>query len=147
MSSRYVGPAGAAQSIRGALDWVVPYALSGAPPWPYSEETPFDRTKFFQLLRVASLKYDAHDSGSRSVVTLRSGAGAGSGAGVRSSVTAAGPGLAEGGDYEAMIPRLVGMTDAALSNSVINLVWPRRTAGEVRVRSKRTETGPRRSGL
>jgi hypothetical protein len=53
----YVGPQG--QSLRHALDWVIPYALANTTlHWPHQEETPFDHGKFFQLLRVAAIKYN-----------------------------------------------------------------------------------------
>lgn len=42
------------RSLRRALGYVAPYAtLTAAQHWPYEEETPFDRGKFFQILRVA----------------------------------------------------------------------------------------------
>ena len=53
---QYVGSNG--QSLQGALDWVAPYTLINSTlPWKYEEETPFDHGKFFQIYRVASLKY------------------------------------------------------------------------------------------
>jgi len=52
----YVTPHG--QSLQQALDWVAPYTLKNTTlQWPYEEETPFDHGKFFQIYRVASLKY------------------------------------------------------------------------------------------
>lgn len=52
----FTGPQG--QSLRGALDWVAPYTLNNtALQWPYAELSPFDHGKFFQIFRVASLKF------------------------------------------------------------------------------------------
>jgi len=57
----YVGPQG--RSLQTALDWVAPYVLQNSTaPWPYQEVSPFDHGKFFQILRVASLKFGPHTS-------------------------------------------------------------------------------------
>jgi len=46
-------------SLKGALDFVAPYAVnSSKEPWPYQETTPFDHGKFFQILRMASQVYN-----------------------------------------------------------------------------------------
>lgn len=45
------------QSLKHALDWVAPWTLRGAAPWPYPEITPFDHGKFFQIFRMASINY------------------------------------------------------------------------------------------
>ena len=45
-------------SLRGALDYVAPYTIGAAGPWPYEEETPFDHGKFFQIFRMASLVFN-----------------------------------------------------------------------------------------
>ena len=47
----------AGQSLKKALDWIAPWTLEGAVPWPYPEVTPFDHGKFFQIFRMASIKY------------------------------------------------------------------------------------------
>jgi hypothetical protein len=39
------------QSLKNALDWIAPWTLKGAKPWPYPEVTPFDHGKFFQIFR------------------------------------------------------------------------------------------------
>ena len=52
----YVTPAH--QSLKQALDWIAPWTLEGAKPWPYPEVSPFDHGKFFQIFRMASIYYD-----------------------------------------------------------------------------------------
>ena len=47
------------RSLQGALDYVAPYTLLSPEKWPYEEETPFDHGKFFQILRVASIKFNS----------------------------------------------------------------------------------------
>lgn len=45
-------------SLRHALDWIAPWTLNNCTaPWPYSELTPFDHGKFFQVYRMASINY------------------------------------------------------------------------------------------
>ena len=44
------------RSLRGALDFVLPFATCDQ-RWPYEEETPFDHGKFFEVLRIASHKW------------------------------------------------------------------------------------------
>ena len=45
-------------SLQQALDYVAPYTIQAPDRWPYAEETPFDHGKFFQILRVASIKFN-----------------------------------------------------------------------------------------
>ena len=44
------------RSLRGALDVVGPYTQATPPgAWPYSEVTPFDHGKFYQIFRMAGI--------------------------------------------------------------------------------------------
>ena len=63
----YTAPAGGNASLRGALGFVAPYAANRTShlQWPpqYTEETPFDHGKFFQILRMASRVWSGDSSG------------------------------------------------------------------------------------